>query len=127
MFCQVLRIVEREHADFEYGCRFLELTEEDQPTLIFKSLQAFSPASSPPNAVTDASRSVLRRKKARSFSTLVIAKSVTCHMCSGINELITKILVGDKRRVNGEKVQSIEIHYRFIGNLTDSGNGETIQ
>ena len=30
MFCQVLRIVEREHADFEYGCRFLELTEEDQ-------------------------------------------------------------------------------------------------
>ena len=44
-----------------------------------------------------------------------------------INELITKILVGDKRRVNGEKVQCIEIHYRFIGNLTDSGNGETIQ
>ena len=44
-----------------------------------------------------------------------------------INELITKILVGDKRRVNGEKVQSIEIHYRFIGNLTDNGNGETIQ
>ena len=44
-----------------------------------------------------------------------------------INELITKILVGDKCRVNGEKVQSIEIHYRFIGNLTDSGNGETIQ
>ena len=44
-----------------------------------------------------------------------------------INELITKILVGDKCWVNGEKVQSIEIHYRFIGNLTDSGNGETIQ
>ena len=38
-----------------------------------------------------------------------------------INELITKILVGDKHRVNGEKVQSIEIHYRFIGNLTDDG------
>ena len=38
-----------------------------------------------------------------------------------INELITKILVGDKRKVNGEKVQSIEIHYRFIGNLTDGG------
>ncbi len=38
-----------------------------------------------------------------------------------INELITKILVGDKHRVNGEKVQSIEIHYRFIGNLTDGG------
>ena len=34
---------------------------------------------------------------------------------------ITKILVGDKRKVNGEKVQSIEIHYRFIGNLTDNG------
>ena len=44
-----------------------------------------------------------------------------------INELITKILVGDKHRVNGEKVQSIEIHYRFIGNLTDSGNGEKSQ
>ena len=44
-----------------------------------------------------------------------------------INELITKILAGDKRRVNSEKVQCIEIHYRFIGNLTDSGNGETIQ
>ncbi len=38
-----------------------------------------------------------------------------------INELITKILVGDKHKVNGEKVQSIEIHCRFIGNLTDGG------
>ncbi len=36
-----------------------------------------------------------------------------------IRELITKIYVGDVRRVDGEKVQSIEIHYRFIGSLPD--------
>lgn len=30
MFCQVLRTIEREKGRFEYGCRFLELTEEDQ-------------------------------------------------------------------------------------------------
>ncbi len=34
-----------------------------------------------------------------------------------IRELITKIYVGDVRKVDGEKVQSIEIHYRFIGSL----------
>lgn len=33
-------------------------------------------------------------------------------------------LVSDKRRANGEKVQSIEIHYRFIGNLTDGRMGQ---
>lgn len=43
-----------------------------------------------------------------------------------INELITKIYVGNKHRVNGEKVQSIEIHYRFIGSLSEGGSGETI-
>ena len=36
-----------------------------------------------------------------------------------IRELITKIYVGDVRKVDGEKVQSIEIHYRFIGSLSD--------
>lgn len=41
-----------------------------------------------------------------------------------INELITKIYVGDKRKVNGEKVQSIEIHYRFIGNLSENGKAK---
>ena len=43
---------------------------------------------------------------------VAIGKSNACI----INELITKILEGDKRWINGEKVQSIEIHYRFIGN-----------
>lgn len=30
MFCQVLRVVQRDESKTEYGCRFLELTEEDQ-------------------------------------------------------------------------------------------------
>lgn len=30
MFCEVLRITEREDSKYEYGCRFLELNEEDQ-------------------------------------------------------------------------------------------------
>lgn len=30
MFCEVLRIFEREGSKYEYGCRFLELNEEDQ-------------------------------------------------------------------------------------------------
>lgn len=30
MVCQVMRVTERENGKFEYGCRFLELTEEDQ-------------------------------------------------------------------------------------------------
>ena len=30
MFCEVLRIFEREDSKYEYGCRFLELNEEDQ-------------------------------------------------------------------------------------------------
>ena len=34
MFCQVLRIIEKENETFEYGCRFLELTEEDQEKII---------------------------------------------------------------------------------------------
>lgn len=30
MFCEVLRIFEREDSKYEYGCRFLELNEDDQ-------------------------------------------------------------------------------------------------
>lgn len=30
MFCQVLRVIEKDGQTCEYGCRFLELTEEDQ-------------------------------------------------------------------------------------------------
>ena len=30
LFSQVIRIVEKDGGRFEYGCRFLELTEEDQ-------------------------------------------------------------------------------------------------
>ena len=30
MYCEVLRVIEKETAKFEYGCRFLELTEADQ-------------------------------------------------------------------------------------------------
>lgn len=30
MFCEVLRVFEREDSKYEYGCRFLELNEEDQ-------------------------------------------------------------------------------------------------
>lgn len=30
MFCQVLRIIERGGSKFEYGCQFLELTDEDE-------------------------------------------------------------------------------------------------
>ncbi len=30
MFCQVLRVIEKEGANTEYGCQFLELTEADQ-------------------------------------------------------------------------------------------------
>lgn len=30
MFCQVLRVIEKENAPYEYGCQFLELTEADE-------------------------------------------------------------------------------------------------
>ena len=30
MFSQVVRVIEKDDAKFEYGCRFLELTEADQ-------------------------------------------------------------------------------------------------
>lgn len=30
IFCQVLRVVEKDESRFEYGCQFLEMTEEDQ-------------------------------------------------------------------------------------------------
>lgn len=34
IFCQVLRIIERENAQTEYGCQFLEVTEEEQEKII---------------------------------------------------------------------------------------------
>lgn len=34
MYCQVLRVIEKENAPYEYGCRFLELTEKDQEKII---------------------------------------------------------------------------------------------
>lgn len=33
MYCQVLRVIEREGGKYEYGCQFLELTEDDQETI----------------------------------------------------------------------------------------------
>ena len=45
---------------------------------------------------------------------------------SDLQELITKIYVGDVRKVDGEKVQSIEIHYRFIGSLPNDADKKTI-
>ncbi len=33
MFCQVLRITEKENSGFEYGCQFLEMTEDDQKAI----------------------------------------------------------------------------------------------
>ena len=30
MYCEVLRVIERGEGKFEYGCKFLELTEADQ-------------------------------------------------------------------------------------------------
>lgn len=30
MFCEVLRVIEKEDGTYEYGCRFLEMTEADQ-------------------------------------------------------------------------------------------------
>lgn len=34
MFCQVLRVIAKENEQFEYGCQFLELTEEDQEKIM---------------------------------------------------------------------------------------------
>ena len=34
MYCQVLRVLEKENAFTEYGCQFLELSEEDQEKII---------------------------------------------------------------------------------------------
>lgn len=33
IYCQVVRVTEKEDAKFEYGCQFLELTDEDQETI----------------------------------------------------------------------------------------------
>ncbi|MCI8285538.1 MAG: PilZ domain-containing protein [Firmicutes bacterium] len=34
MYCQVLRIIEKNNQKFEYGCKFLELTEKDQEKIL---------------------------------------------------------------------------------------------
>ena len=34
MFCQILRIIERKHDYFEYGCRFLQLTSSDEDRIL---------------------------------------------------------------------------------------------
>ena len=34
MFCQVLRVIEKEGQPNEYGCRFLELAEDDQDKIL---------------------------------------------------------------------------------------------
>lgn len=34
MYCQVLRVVEKDDGQFEYGCRFLELTKENQEKIV---------------------------------------------------------------------------------------------
>jgi c-di-GMP-binding flagellar brake protein YcgR len=30
MFSQVMRVIEKDGENFEYGCRFLEMTDDDQ-------------------------------------------------------------------------------------------------
>ena len=57
-------------------------------------------------------------QNAEKWITLIRQYSDLQELTAGIiRELITKIYVGDVRKVDGEKVQSIEIHYRFIGSL----------
>ncbi|MCI8623719.1 MAG: PilZ domain-containing protein [Provencibacterium sp.] len=34
LYCQVLRVIEKDDAPFEYGCQFLELTEDDQSKIV---------------------------------------------------------------------------------------------
>ncbi len=34
MYCQVLRVIEKDNAQFEYGCKFLELPEEEQEKIV---------------------------------------------------------------------------------------------
>lgn len=40
MFCQVLRVIEKSSAPNEYGCQFLELTEEDQEKIVQNIFEA---------------------------------------------------------------------------------------
>lgn len=40
MYCQVLRIIKHEGEEYEYGCQFLELTEEDQEKIIQNIFEA---------------------------------------------------------------------------------------
>ncbi len=52
MFCQVLRVIEKEGANTEYGCQFLELTEADQEKItrnIFAAQRQKRGGAPPPN------------------------------------------------------------------------------
>ena len=52
MFCQVLRVIEKEGANTEYGCQFLELTEADQEKItrnIFAAQRQKRGGTPPPN------------------------------------------------------------------------------
>ncbi len=40
MYCQVLRIIKKTGSDFQYGCCFLEMTEEDQEKIIKNIFEA---------------------------------------------------------------------------------------
>ncbi len=66
-------------------------------------------------------------QNAEKWITLIRQYSDLQELTAGIiRELITKIYVGDVRKVDGEKVQSIEIHYRFIGSLpSDAENNNS--
>lgn len=44
MFCQVLRVTKKEDGQFEYGCQFLELTEEDEDRIVKNIFEAQSQA-----------------------------------------------------------------------------------
>lgn len=40
MYCQVLRVIERSETRYEYGCRFVELNEEDQESIVQNIFEA---------------------------------------------------------------------------------------
>ena len=40
MYCQVLRIIKKDGDEYEYGCQFLEVTEEDQEKIIQNIFEA---------------------------------------------------------------------------------------
>ena len=53
MYCQVLRVIEKEEGPREYGCQFLELNEADQDKItenIFTAQRKGRSASKSPHA-----------------------------------------------------------------------------